>query len=89
VYKEVGNIFFMGDLNTKICGPRIQFKPDERSRILSSLLEKYSLASVNIQVFCQGHIVTFQSYDGGTSTCVDHIYSVGTKCIVNKQLRYL
>jgi hypothetical protein len=79
VYKEVGNIFFMGDLNTKICGPRIQLKLDERSRILSSLLEKYSLASVNVQAFCQGHIVTFQSYDGGASTCVDHIHSVGTE----------
>lgn len=73
VYKEVGNIFLMGDLNTKISGPRYQFKPDERSRILSSLLEDYSLASVNVQLFCQGPIVTFQSYDGRPSTCIDHI----------------
>lgn len=73
VYKDVGNICVMGDLNTKISGPRYQFKPDERSRILNSLLEEYSLASVNVQLFCQGPIVTFQSYDGGPSTCIDHI----------------
>ncbi|CAG2193454.1 unnamed protein product [Mytilus edulis] len=73
VYKDMGSIILMGDFNTKIQGPRYKFNPDERSRLMYSLIQEYELFSVNTQMFCHGPVTTFQSYDNGPSTCIDHI----------------
>jgi hypothetical protein len=43
------------------------------SELCSSLMGEHNLFSVNMELFCKGPIVTFQSYDGGSSTCIDHI----------------
>ncbi|CAG2254983.1 unnamed protein product [Mytilus edulis] len=69
----MGSIILMGDFNTKIQGPRYKFNPDERSRLMYSLIQEYELFSVNTQMFCHGPVTTFQSYDNGPSTCIDHI----------------
>ncbi|VDI09098.1 Hypothetical predicted protein [Mytilus galloprovincialis] len=67
----------MGDFNTKIQGPRYKFNPDERSRLMYSLIQEYELFSVNTQMFCHGPVTTFQSYDNGPSTVV-RSYSYAT-----------
>ncbi|CAG2191477.1 unnamed protein product [Mytilus edulis] len=69
----MGSVILMGDFNTKIQGPRYKFNPDERSRLIYSLIQEYELFSVNTQMFCHGPVTTFQSYDNGPSTGIDHI----------------
>ncbi|CAG2218915.1 unnamed protein product [Mytilus edulis] len=73
IYKDMGSVILMGDFNTKIQGPRYKFNPDERSRLMYSLIQEYELFSVNTQMFCHGPVTTFQSYDNGPSTGIDHI----------------
>ena len=73
VYNEIGTVILMGDFNSKIGGPRYQVTSNVRAKMCSSLMGEHNLFSVNMELFCKGPIVTFQSYDGGPSTCIDHI----------------
>ncbi|CAG2191486.1 unnamed protein product [Mytilus edulis] len=73
IYKDMGSVILMGDFNTKIQGLRYKFNPDERSRLMYSLIQEYELFSVNTQMFCHEPVTTFQSYDNGPSTGIDNI----------------
>ncbi|CAC5420909.1 unnamed protein product [Mytilus coruscus] len=73
VYIDMGSVILIGDFNTKIQGPRYKFNPDERSRLMYSFILEYELFSVNTQMFCHGPVTTFQSYDNGPATGIDHI----------------
>jgi exonuclease III len=73
VYNEIGTVILMGDFNSKIRGPRYQVTNNVRAKLCSSLMGEHNIFSVSMELFCKGPIVTFQSYDGGPSTCIDHI----------------
>jgi hypothetical protein len=76
VYNEIGTVILMGDFNSKIGGPRYQVTNNVRAKLCSSLMGEHNLFSVNMELFCKGPIVTFQSYDGGPSTCRRSMWSL-------------
>ncbi|CAC5420095.1 unnamed protein product [Mytilus coruscus] len=71
--EEFGSVILMGDFKSKIGGTTFQIKNDERSRLCKTLMSTHNLCPVNIELMCKGPVNTFQSYEGGPSTCIDHI----------------
>lgn len=72
-YHESKSVLVIGDFNTKICGPRYDARQDDRGELMNTLLDDFSLYSVNMDNGCTGPIMTFQSYSTGPSTGIDHI----------------
>ncbi|CAG2245958.1 unnamed protein product [Mytilus edulis] len=72
-YTNLGTVFLLGDFNCKIEGPRYKFVNDKRSNLLNTHLEATSSVSLHTLTFAIGPIHTFQSYDGGPKTAIDHI----------------
>ncbi|CAC5395907.1 unnamed protein product [Mytilus coruscus] len=72
-YTNLGTVFLLGDFNCKIEGPRYNFVNDRRSNLLNTHLEATSSVSLHTQTFASGPIHTFQSYDNGPKTAIDHI----------------
>jgi exonuclease III len=73
VYSEVGKVVLMGDFNAKIEGSRYQFKPDDRSIYLQTMLNELNVFSVNSDKMCVGLLYTFQGYENGPVSMIDHI----------------
>jgi hypothetical protein len=63
----------MGDFNAKIEGSRYQFKPDDRSIYLQTMLNELNVFSVNSEKMCVGPLYTFQGYENGPVSMIDHI----------------
>ncbi|VDI32383.1 Hypothetical predicted protein [Mytilus galloprovincialis] len=72
-YTNLGTVFLLGDFNCKIDGPRYKFVNDRRSNLLNTHLEATSSVSLHTLTFASGPVHTFQSYDGGPKTAIDHI----------------
>jgi hypothetical protein len=67
----------LGDLNCHIGtfgGPRSFNKINERGKHFITLMDKFSLLSINSQTNCTGPIETFYSNNGTIKTTVDHIF---------------
>lgn len=73
VYSEVGTVILMGDFNAKIEGSRYQSKPDDRSIYLQTMLNELNVFSVNSEKMCVGPLYTFQGYESGPVSMIDHI----------------
>ena len=83
VYTEVGTVILMGDFNAKIEGSRYQFKPDDRSIYLQTMLNELNVFSVNSAKMCVGPLYTFQGYENGPVSMIDHIViSKELTCVV-------
>ncbi|CAG2233240.1 unnamed protein product [Mytilus edulis] len=89
VYEEFGSVILMGDFNSKIGGPRCKIKYDERSKLCKTLMSTHNLCSVNMELMCKGPVNTFQSYEDGPSTCIDHILINRTKLQHVKQAKVI
>ncbi|CAG2206918.1 unnamed protein product [Mytilus edulis] len=89
VYEEFGSVILMGDFNSKIDGPRCKIKHDERSKLCKTLMATHNLCSVNMELMCKGPVNTFQSYEDGPSTCIDHILINRTKLQHVKQAKVI
>ncbi|XP_063431682.1 uncharacterized protein LOC134714370 [Mytilus trossulus] len=72
-YSNHGTVFILGDFNCKIGGPRYSFTQDRRSQLLESLLIDNNSISLHVQDFAKGPVCTFQSYEDGPKTGIDHI----------------
>jgi len=66
-------VFLLDDLNCKIQGPRYNFSHDRRSVLVDGLLRNTDSISLHVQYFSEGPIWTFQSYEDGPKTVIDHI----------------
>ena len=66
-------MFLLDDLNCKIQGPRYNFSHDRRSVLVDGLLRNTDSISLHVQYFSEGPIWTFQSYEDGPKTVIDHI----------------
>ena len=85
VFEEIGSVIVMGDFNVKINGPRLTVVDNTRTKLCRSLMEEHDLFSVNMELFCSGPIETFQSFDGGPSSSIDHILmNTGLRDSVNR-----
>lgn len=73
VYSQEGLVILMGDFNAKIHGPRYDFEHDERSRYLETVIDDINVFSVNCSNICTGPMFTFQGYENGPTTMIDHI----------------
>jgi hypothetical protein len=63
----------MGDFNAKIEGSRYQFKPNDRSIYLLTMLNELNAFSVSSENMCVGPLYTFQGYENGPVSMIDHI----------------
>ncbi|VDI00781.1 Hypothetical predicted protein [Mytilus galloprovincialis] len=72
-YSNHGTVYILGDFNCKIGGPRYSFTQDRRSQLLESLLIDNNSISLHVQDFAKGPVCTFQSYEDGPKTGIDHI----------------
>jgi len=54
-------------------GPRYNFSHDRRSALFDGLLRNTDSISLHVQDFSAGPIWTFQSYEDGPKTVIDHI----------------
>jgi hypothetical protein len=73
VYSEVEIVILMGDFNAKIEGSRYQFKPNDRSIYLLTMLNELNAFSVSSENMCVGPLYTFQGYENGPVSMIDHI----------------
>ncbi|CAC5361824.1 unnamed protein product [Mytilus coruscus] len=72
-YSNHGTVYILGDFNCKIGGPRYSFTQNRRSQLLESLLIDNNSISLHVQDFAKGPVCTFQSYEDGPKTGIDHI----------------
>ena len=63
----------MGDLNGQISGPRNSAKECKRSNELALFLELTRTVSLMVQTQCNGPDFSFNSYENGPKTLIDHI----------------
>lgn len=73
VYGREGFVLFMGDFNVKIRGTRYNFVDNDRTRYTEKFFNEVKLFSVNSDSKCSGPCYTFQGYDNGPTTMIDHI----------------
>ncbi|CAG2195015.1 unnamed protein product [Mytilus edulis] len=73
IYSTMGTVVLMGDFNCKIEGPRYTFDYDKRSDSFRSFMQECNLRSLHLETNGIGPVCTFQSYQGGPKTAIDHI----------------
>ncbi|CAC5389436.1 unnamed protein product [Mytilus coruscus] len=74
IYSQLGTVIILGDINAKVNGPRsLNSVRDKRSETFAKFLDELRLVSLHLQSFGEGNTFTFQSYESGPSTAIDHI----------------
>ncbi|CAG2194964.1 unnamed protein product [Mytilus edulis] len=74
IYSQLGTVIILGDINAKVNGPRsFNSVRDKRSVTFAKFLDELRLVSLHLQSFGEGNTFTFQSYESGPSTAIDHI----------------
>ena len=73
MYKDMGTLIIMGDINAHINGRNFVKPHDRRSTLLSNFLVTHNLIPVNTLNMCTGADSTFVSYSGEHTSMTDHI----------------
>ena len=70
----MGTVYILGDLNVKVNGQRlISIVTDKQFELFEHFLNEFKLVSLPLQPFGVGSPYTFQSYEDGSTTYIDHI----------------
>ena len=89
VYSQNGTVIFAGDFNANVQGPRVNFPKGERCKYLQNVLDDLNLISLNTQDCCTGPKHTFQGYENGPCTTIDHIVIPIDIPFVPKDVKFL
>ena len=73
MYKDMGTLIIMGDINAHINGRNFVKPHDRRSTLFSNFLVTHNLIPVNTLDMCTGADSTFVSYSGEDTSMIDHI----------------
>jgi exonuclease III len=74
VYSEMRTVYILCDLNVKVNGPRLtSIVTDKRFELFEHCLNEFNLVSLHLQPFGVDSTYTFQSYEDGPTTSIDHI----------------
>ncbi|CAG2254958.1 unnamed protein product [Mytilus edulis] len=65
----MGTVVFKGDFNCK----RYTYDYDKRSESFRSFMQECNLRSLHLETNGNGPVCTFQTYQGGPKTAIDHI----------------
>ena len=74
LYTTLGEVIIMGDFNSKATGDRVKQQIlNPRMRAMDTFLRNTNLISLSTGVKCRGPNYSFDAYDGGPRTLIDHI----------------
>ena len=73
IYSQRGIVIFAGDFNVQVHGPRLAFTDNERTLYFARTLCELRTISLTVQDFCTGPVHTFQGFENGPCSTIDHI----------------
>jgi hypothetical protein len=72
-YSTFSELIIVGDFNAQVSGPRIQFPESRRGLALQKFMGDSGLCSLQVSKKCKGPCYTYEAYDGGPRSLIDHI----------------